>query len=249
MCSNARAAFFDVDETLTTGVSMFRFLRYYLEAIGNPPEVYQCHRERLREMNEAGAGREETNRAFYGVFEGSDAAEVASIAEEWFAAETAAGGFLNPGTSRALRTHRERGEPVVLVSGSFPAPLEPLREHVRADHLLCTLPEIDPVSGRYTGSLRNVANQPMIGDAKVAAVESLAAAHGIDLGRSVAYGDHVSDLPLLELTGEAVVVDRDPGITAHARDRGWSVLPSAPPGSLPAPYRRGGAASPAETSR
>uniref|UniRef100_A0AAU3GRU7 Haloacid dehalogenase-like hydrolase n=1 Tax=Streptomyces sp. NBC_01401 TaxID=2903854 RepID=A0AAU3GRU7_9ACTN len=53
----------------------------------------------------------------------------------------------------ALRAHRRDGHRVVLVSGSFPAVLLPLAEHIGAHHLPCTEPEIDPVSRLYTGRL------------------------------------------------------------------------------------------------
>lgn len=227
------AAFFDVDGTVTGGVGLFRFLRFHLAAEGRGEAAYAAHLERLRALREAGRPREETNRVHYEVYAGARAAAVAETARRWLAAELDAGGLLNPAVVRAVRAHRRRGEPVVLVSGSFPAPLAPLGEHLGAAHVLCTEPEIDS-SGVYTGRLADGPHQPMIGAAKAAAVRALAAAEGYDLAASTAYGDHVSDLPLLEAAGAAAVVGEDPAMAERAERSGWRRLPGLPePPPLP----------------
>ena len=58
----------------------------------------------------------------------------------------------------------------------------------------------------------------------IAAVDSFRAEHGIDLGSSWAYSDSASDLPMLDLVGNPVVVNPDPELAKIARDRGWQVM-------------------------
>jgi HAD superfamily hydrolase (TIGR01490 family) len=215
MCT---AAFFDVDETLVSVKTIFRFLAYHLAARGRPPEDYHRARQRLRAMSEQGTSRAETLAAYFELFAGEDAAVVAGDGTRWFAAELARGGLFNEPVLDRLRRHAAADELTVLVSGSFPACLDPIAEFVGPDLVLCSRPQI--VDGRYTGAIA----VPMIGAAKADAVRHIAAVRGISLGASFAYGDHASDLPLLELVGNPVVVGDDATLAARADQHGWSRL-------------------------
>jgi phosphoserine phosphatase len=64
----------------------------------------------------------------------------------------------------------------------------------------------------------------MIGEGKAVALRRWAGEHGIDLARSVACGDHLSDLPMLACVGRALVVAGDPALEREAAGRGWPVL-------------------------
>ncbi|WP_223775036.1 HAD-IB family hydrolase [Streptomyces sp. 135] len=236
---HTRIAFFDVDGTLTTDTTLFRFLRHYLTAQGHAPHVYEQRRRRLKAMTAIGVPREETNRAYFENFRGASAATVSRLAREWFAAELRHGGFFNEHALAALRRHQSDGDVVVLVSGSFPACLEPIAAYLGTDETWCTPPEI--TRGRYTGRL---IRPPMIGRAKAEAVRLVASAYRTAPGHCVAYGDHVSDVPMLSSTGSAAVVGGDEELRDLARARSWLLLPGAP-----APLRSAaGAASPVRES-
>ncbi|GHG99354.1 HAD family hydrolase [Streptomyces rubradiris] len=216
------AAFFDVDGTVTNVTCMFRFLEYRLAAEGHPPSVYRHERQRLKAMTAAGVPRTETNRASFASYAGADVRAVARLAEDWFRAELRSGPFFNEHVVDALRRHQREGHLVVLVSGSFRACLAPVARHLGADIVVCSEPET--ADGRYTGRV----TAPMIGVAKAEAVRALAARGALDLAASTAYGDHVSDLPLLRLTGRAVVVGDDPVMRELARLNGWPRWPRTP---------------------
>ncbi|MBX6766741.1 MAG: HAD-IB family hydrolase [Actinomadura rubrobrunea] len=204
-----RAAFFDVDETLINVTSIFSFLRYDMAVRGRPAADFRRAMDELAELRAAGASRVETNRAFYRNFAGRDVREVARRGREWFNRCRAEGGLFNEEVLATLRWHSAEGHLIVLVSGSFPACLEPIADFVSADLVLCSRPEIR--DGRYTGELA----EPMIGERKRQAVIRAAGERGIALDRSYAYGDNISDLPLLESVGHPVVVGGDPGLRAR----------------------------------
>jgi HAD superfamily hydrolase (TIGR01490 family) len=212
------AAFFDVDETLITVISMFRFLAHDLAARGEPPPAYEGAMARLAALKAAGLPREETNRAFYRNFAGRRAADLAASGSAWFEGELARGGLFRAPVLDALRAHARRGDLTVLVSGSFPPCLEPVRRYAGADLLVCSRPQV--AAGRYTGVL----TEPVIGAEKARALRRIAATHGICLAGSTAYGDHTSDLPLLEAVGHPVVVGEDPALGRIADQRGWRRL-------------------------
>ncbi|MFI9012124.1 HAD family hydrolase [Actinosynnema sp. NPDC053489] len=226
-----RAAFFDVDGTLTTRPTLFAFLVEHLVAHGRSPADAGAEVERLRGMSRAGVARQDVLRACTRHFAGTREGAASAAAARWYGAEVAAGGFYREEVVAALRRHRAAGDLVVLVSGSFPACLDPVAAEVGADVLLCSRPRVR--DGRYTGELPT----PLIGASKVEAVRALVTGHDLDLSRCAAYGDHVSDIPLLAAVGRPVVVGDDPGLTAHARRHGWST--STPvPASTPEPTGR-----------
>lgn len=237
-----RAAFLDVDGTLIRPTSMFQVVEAHLDRLGLH-ERYRRVRAELEQMT--GASREQRNRSFYRVLRDQLPTEVADTAVSWFTASLRSGGLFHDEVLRRLREHRDAGDLVVLVSGSFPAALQPVREHVGADLVVCTRPLISPptTGGRYTGAV----DRPMIGQAKADALRRVAARHGISLSRSWAYGDHVSDLPMLAAVGCPVVVGEDAALASSAGRRGWDRIPSAgavPPvstsaASYPAPLAAG----------
>lgn len=213
------AAFFDVDETLVRFKSMFRFLAYHFRARGLPDDRYQEAAAYLRARAAAGTPRAETNREFYRSFANRPVHEVMRHGEEWLAQECARGGVWHMPVVRALERHRRAGALIVLVSGSFPPCLEPVRRQVRADVLLCSRPDI--VEGVYSGELRT----PVIGEEKASAARALLAEYGIPPERATAYGDHASDLPLLSAVGHPVAVGADVLLRSYVKEAGGTLLP------------------------
>lgn len=199
-----RLVFSDVDETLIAVKSMFDFLAYYFRGTRGTPgarHAADVRRDLLRRTS-AGAPREAVNRLYYRAWAGEPAARVAELAEAWYAERSGTPGFYLASTRRALELHRDAGDMVILVSGSFPAVLAPIAAEVGAARLLCSVPGVRDgvLTGRLVGA-------PHIGEAKRAAVRALLRSRpAVDPARCYAYGDHVSDLPMLAEVGNPVIV-------------------------------------------
>ncbi len=73
---------------------------------------------------------------------------------------------------------------------------------------------------RYTGELEEV---PYAGDARASFLRRLVKELGADLSASYAYGDSISDLPMLESVGNPVAVNPDPRLRRIARERRWAM--------------------------
>ena len=114
--------------------------------------------------------------------------------------------------------HRERGEPVFIVSATLQEIVEELARELDFDGALGSTCEI--VDGTYTG----VSLRPCHGESKAAAVRELAEREGIDLAASTAYSDSHTDVPFLEAVGNPVVVNPDRELRRVAAERGWQVL-------------------------
>ncbi|MFJ8929775.1 HAD family hydrolase [Streptomyces sp. NPDC102364] len=220
-------AFFDVDETLISVNSMSRFLRHHLRVAGRSRPALDEAVRGLRTLAARGASRPELTRAYYRLYAGCDARELAAQGRAWFAEETRAGDLFLTATVAALREHRRRGETVVLVSGSFAPCLDPIAQWLGADEVLCARPE--SVEGVLTGGL----DLAMLGEEKADAVRALLCARGVRADRCHAYGDHASDLAMLRAVGHPVVVGADPLLARCAEEHGWRRIPaSAGPRSL-----------------
>lgn len=217
------AAFFDVDETLLSGKSMFDFLAHHLRARGEPSSAYDRLTAELRDLATDGSSRAQINRAYYRLYRGESYEALASEGMRWFEANRGRPGFFLPVSVRALHRHRAQGARTILLSGSFFACLDAIAAGLGVDEAHGTRPMVH--QGRLTGEVE----RPMIGTAKGAAARELAVARGLCLRCSHAYGDHPSDLPLLESVGHPHVVGSDPELLTHAAERGWPVLdPRAP---------------------
>jgi HAD superfamily hydrolase (TIGR01490 family) len=220
--SSKRFAFFDVDETLIDQKSMFSFRAfYYCERLGawRGAAADWLAQRRLRALLRQGCERSEVNRAYYRAFRGHAQSTLAASARRWFAQASGQPGFYIAPVLRALQRHRAEGIEPVFVSGSALEIVQPLADALGVHYLLVNRMAVE--QGRYTGEL--LAPQT-IGAGKRVAVDAFLAAHGADGAHCYGYGDHYSDLPLLEAVGHPTVVAHELEMLALANERGWPVL-------------------------
>lgn len=212
-------AFFDVDDTLIAVKSMFSFQDYWYGR-GREPErrkAFEMDMDRLRNEN---APWEELNSCYYSHFQGRDAAEMAKMGAEWFAVtERSRPRLYHTKVVERLRQLQAEGIEPVFVSGSFPALLAPLAERLQVRHLLCCRPEIE--DGIYTGRLLP---PQTIGQGKAVAILDFLKEKDIDPARCLAFGDDITDRPMLEAVGHPVVVAGGRALEAHAVTVGWPVM-------------------------
>jgi HAD superfamily hydrolase (TIGR01490 family) len=235
-------ALFDVDETLIEPKSMLSFLAFLereADAVPLVPGAIARFTAASARARALGASRSQLNRLYYELFGGAPAAAIVAAGARWYRETRQAYGerFFVPATRAALLAHAAAGAEIVLVSGSFAPCLDPLVAELAAalgDAVRLTVlsARLRIRAGIYTGNLRP---PQTIGIGKRVAAAALARRRpGVELGRCHAYGDHISDLPLLELVGHPHVVPRCPELAAVARERGWPVL-ALDPGPIAAP--------------
>lgn len=217
-----RYAFFDVDETLIDQKSMFSFRAfYYRERFGALAGALanRLAQRRLQALLRQGRDRNEVNRAYYRAFRGHAQSALAASARRWFAQASCQPGFYIAPVLRALERHVADGVEPVFVSGSALEIIAPLAEALGVRHLLVNRMAV--ANGRYTGELLP---PQTIGAGKRVAVDAFLAAHGASGALCYGYGDHRSDLPLLEAVGHPTVVVHEQEMLALANARGWPVL-------------------------
>jgi len=220
-----RFAFFDVDETVVRFKSMFAFEAFWSRNVGLLPAVTGPLRNyhfaaRIARYARQGRSREFINALYYERFSGRSQSLLTTIVARWFEeAKRIPGGIYISPTLNEIHHHQREGTRIVLVSGSFHELLDPIAKDLAVDHVLATRLKIR--QGHYTGQIE----QPqMIGYGKAFAIRSLLSQHQADPSACWAYGDHVSDINMLEEVGHPNIVSCDPSMLALAGNRGWRVI-------------------------
>ncbi|MEV4658060.1 HAD-IB family hydrolase [Micromonospora sp. NPDC049301] len=214
------AAFFDVDNTMMQGASIYWFARglaarNYFTTADLARFAWQQLRFRLLAREHAG-DMSQAKEAALAFVEGWRVDDVERLTEEIF--DELMAPRIWAGTHQLAQRHLDAGQRVWLVSA---APVEigrVIATRLGLTGAIGTVAEV--MDGAYTGRL---VGDLMHGPAKAEAVAQLAAVEGLDLARCAAYSDSANDLPLLSAVGRAVAVNPDGTLLRQARQRGWEV--------------------------
>ncbi len=210
-------AFFDIDGTLLRGFIIRSFHEYLAEQgvvdVRYKDEIIGISDRNLRGELTYRETAERVPALFAESLRGVEVNLVETHAEAFMTSHV-------PGTlfsySRALvAAMRETVDRVIALSGS---PIEPIRRL----HGLGFHGEYGTVFERsgdfYTGRLES---NLILGEVKAEAARRIAVEHGVDLGRSVAFGDSDQDAETLGLVGLPVALNPSPSMRGICEDRGW----------------------------
>lgn len=216
--SSQGVAFFDLDNTIIRGGSLFHLARGLQRrrffSKGEIANFFWKHLKFVVIGRESLADMDSIRAMALNFIAGHEVSELMALSEEIVDSNILPKVYEG---SRALAEgHLNRGEEVWIVTASPQQVANLLAERLGFTGALGTLAEV--VDGRYTGKL----NGPVLhGSHKPVAVREFAAQRGIDLAACTAYSDSFNDLPLLEAVGHPVVVNADYRLRAWARRRGW----------------------------
>ncbi|WP_249933055.1 HAD-IB family hydrolase [Blastococcus sp. CCUG 61487] len=215
------AAFFDVDNTMMMGASLFWFARglaarKYFTARDMAGFVWQQAKFRIG-GNEGNADDVNTIRENALAFvAGRPVSEIVQASEEIY--DELMADRIWAGTRALAQQHLDNGQRVWLVTATPVELASIIAQRLGLTGALGTVAEV--VDGAYTGRL---VGELMHGPAKAEAVLALAEREGLDLERCTAYSDSANDLPMLSLVGTAVAINPDTELRAVAKARGWTV--------------------------
>jgi HAD superfamily hydrolase (TIGR01490 family) len=214
------AAFFDLDNTLVQGASIFHLARgLHRRGLLSTRELLTAAYKQswFRVVGVEDPGHVASARAAALTFiAGHRGEDLEKLGEEVFDESMAA--RIWPGTRALAERHLDRGQQVWLVTA---APVETARTIARRLGLTGALGTVaEQVDGVYTGRL---IGDLLRGPAKAEAVRGLALREGLDLRRCSAYSDSINDLPMLRLVGHPCAINPDARLRARARAEGWPV--------------------------
>ncbi|MHA6792543.1 HAD family hydrolase [Pseudonocardia bannensis] len=214
------AAFFDVDNTMMVGASIFHFARglaarKFFTTSDLAGFAWQQLKFRVggREDKNGIAGHRDTALSFVA---GRPVSEVIALGEEIY--DELMADRIWAGTRALAQMHLDAGQRVWLVTAT---PVELAMIIARRLGLTGALGTVaESVDGFYTGRL---VGEILHGPAKGHAVRALAVAEGLDLRRCTAYSDSVNDVPMLAAVGTAVAVNPDSELRDVAKERSWQI--------------------------
>ena len=213
-------AFFDLDNTLMRGHSLFLLARgLYRRGFFSRRQVarFALAQARFRlygreEAHEIDALRE-TALSFVA---GQQVDDLRRIGNEIYQESIA--NSLWEETMSLAQQHIQAGQRVWLVTATPIEVAELLASKLGLTGALGTVAEMQ--DGRYTGQLVG----PILhGQAKADAVKTLATQEGFDLSKCSAYSDSSNDMPLLSIVGYPCAINPDGKLKRHAKANGWRI--------------------------
>ena len=216
----AAGAFFDVDNTLMRGASIYYFARgLAARKMFGPGDLARmawgqaCYRMRGAENADHIDAARQAALAFVA---GHRVSDIVSLCEEIY--DDTMADRIWEGTRELAQRHLEAGQRVWLVTASPVELASIIARRLGFTGALGTVAE--SVDGVYTGRL---VGGLMHGEAKAAAITALAVREGLDLARCSAYSDSANDLPMLRLVGHPCAVNPDADLRAEAQASNWPV--------------------------
>ena len=215
-------AFFDVDNTLISIKSMFSFmdyLKYESSLLSN--ELIEKVQYNLDYLFSKSTPREFINEYYYSLFSGVSVESLTNEAKIWYQSICRQENFFHLHTLSRLRQHQAEGYNIVFVSGSGLAMLRPLAQQLNVNAILCA-PQTQ-TDGKYVGTLYDL---PCIGNGKVYYIHRfLKKFYNIDItDSSIAYGDDISDFPMLDCVGNGYLVNPSDKTIIANKTKSFSVL-------------------------
>jgi HAD superfamily hydrolase (TIGR01490 family) len=214
------AAFFDLDNTVMRGASMYHVAQGLVDARWATREDlaraawWQLY-FRLVGVEDPEHMAQAREKAL-ALIAGRKVSELQALAEKTVDERLLP--RLWPLTTEMIAEHLAAGDEVWLITASPVELAQPLADRLGLTGVLATEPE--QVDGYYTGRLKG---NLLHGQAKAGAILAMVEKRGIDLERCSAYSDSHNDIPMLTLVGDPCAVNPDTRLLAHALDHGWRI--------------------------
>ncbi len=215
-----RVAFFDVDNTLMRGSSLFFLSKgMYQRGFFTKKDISNFVMANLRYRLSGVESKEEIAKiqnAACEFFRGHDASVIEKMGIEVY--DEYVSPALWQGTIEIANNHLDQDEEVWLVTATPKDLADLIAKRLGFTGALGTVAEVK--DGVYTGKL---IGQLLHGPNKAIAIKELAEQYGIDLANSYAYSDSHHDIPLLEAVGNPRVINPDSLLQLHALKENWPI--------------------------
>ena len=214
------AAFFDVDNTIIRGSSIFLFGKAaFKRKFFSRRDFWNFawHQARFIARGETAKTLSDVKDRALGLIAGHRVEELASLTELVY--DDYISTKLWPETVRLAQEHMKAGREVWLITATPIEIAEIMAKKLGLTGGLGTL--VERKDGILTGKL---VGKPLHGKAKYKAMKQLAKDRNISLRRSYAYSDSHNDLPMLTHVGHPVAVNPDKVLKTHAEAAGWKIL-------------------------
>lgn len=216
-----QAAFFDLDNTLVRGSSLFHtgraLVRTGLVTRRDLLRFALSEFRYVRTRTEISGGAQGIADRLLHLIEGKSTLQVTAHCQE--AVLSTINQVLVPQMVDHVKLHQGRGVRTYLVTASPAEIAEAVAEVLGMDG--CVATRLQAFDGRYTGLL---AGPVVHGARKADEVAELAARERLRLSHCFAYSDSINDLPLLSRVRYPVIVNGNARVRKIAQLRGWAII-------------------------
>jgi HAD superfamily hydrolase (TIGR01490 family) len=215
---NEVLAVFDLDGTLTSGVSLDRdFVKFLIKErkLGfTPLLIHAAYFLAMIPFDRVAAVKR--NKYYLRGMTGANLSESAKT----FVARYNSSLLINNAFSM-LYSHRNAGHMNILLTGALHPLVKELifQLDLSVDRFFAT--ELCEDNGMLTGRIHGT---HFYGENKANLVKELTLQTGADLSQSFCYADSITDLPMMELFGNPVAVNPDKKLAAVAKERSWHIV-------------------------
>ena len=218
--TSEKAAFFDVDNTLVRGSTLYFLGRgMYQRGFFTKADISRFVVANIR-FRMTGTEKKEVIEKFQNAatdFIGGHAVEdIKKIGEEIYDE------FVSPkiwqGTFEIAKSHLDKGEEVWLVTAAPQDMANIIAQRLGLTGALGSKARIE--NGIYTGSLDG---KLLHGVEKATAIQDLAATRGFQLDDCYSYSDSHNDIPLLQAVGNPCAINPDAILRIRALAEGWPI--------------------------
>jgi HAD superfamily hydrolase (TIGR01490 family) len=214
-------AFFDVDNTLMRGASIYyvgreAFRRGLIS--WRDIAIFAWHQFRFLAVGENRNHLSTAKNRALGLVGGHTEEGLIALAEEIYDRDFAP--KLWPETVELTREHLLKGHEVWLITATPQLVAQVIADRLGLTGALGT--RVQALDGVFTGALDG---HVIHGEEKAALAEMFTRDRHANLADCWAYSDSSNDIPLLSMVGNRVVVNPDAKLLAHAQSKGWTVLP------------------------
>ena len=214
-------AFFDVDNTLMRGASVYYVGRAaFRRGIISWRDIalFGWHQFRFLAVGENRNHLSTAKERALGLARGETEESLVRLAEDIYERDIAPN--LWPETVALTREHLAKGHEVWLVTATPQLVAQVIADKLGLTGALGT--KVEALDGVFTGVLDG---HVLHGEEKAIVARELATAKGADLTDCWGYSDSSNDIPLLGLVGNRIVVNPDAKLLAYAQANDWTVLP------------------------
>ncbi len=213
------AAYFDFDGTIYNGIVAYDVLKFAFfnrmmkisEAVSLSKLIYYYALDKFNL-----ADRHWINDKMYQKVRGWNSAKLEKASEEFFRLNIKNKLFKD--VAEIIKWHVKNKHKIIVITSALREMVNPARKFIKIDEIIST--EVETKNDVYTGKIKSLP----IGETRINIIKKHSIKNGIELGKSYAYSDHYSDIPMLENLGNAIAVHPDRRLKKHALLMGWKII-------------------------
>jgi HAD superfamily hydrolase (TIGR01490 family) len=214
------AAFYDLEGTLVS-TNLVHTLGFYARRQQGIWQTVKKSAATLAKLPMFGVtdlySRNVFNEFFFQSYKGESTDRLRFFAEELF--EDVLKPAIYAGTAELIAQGKKIGHRQVVLTGALDFTIEKLMDHLGIDDFVAN--RLEFVNGYATG---RVLPPVMASATKAKWIREYAERENINLSKSYAYSDSISDLPMLSIVGHPVAVNPDFRLKQTALQHDWAIL-------------------------